>query len=214
MVFRAFGLAAAFGAALFTVTAVSAAPITTFTDKSAWTTAVTGMTVINTISNPNADGTTVTSITLDDGTVLSLGSGVAVAHPPGGGTGWGAWGASGYTGAVYWSKGATNLNFGITPVEAFGVELETENNKASTITLTLSDSSVITHTFDNNSTVNFFGWVGAGVTSAVIDGNDDFAFGNFVTASTPDGAPEPATLSLIGAGLAGLGALRRRKAKA
>jgi len=86
------------------------------------------------------------------------------------------------------------------------------------ITLHLSDGSEITQSVNGDGGADFFGWVGSGITGITITTTDDggFAFGDFFEGFAPgaEKVPEPLTLSLFGAGLAGAAALRRRRKSA
>lgn len=203
MSLRAIGAAVAFSMAVLAAPAANA--VAMYDNLTDWATAL-GSSYVNTTTDPNSTFTDVNTITLDDGTVLTLGSSANVRQI---GVGWGTW-SGGYTGIVYYTNGATSFSFSLTPVGALGFEIEPNPFAVYDITLTLEDASVLTQSVDGNAGAKFFGWVGAGITSVTISSDVDFAFGNFFS---PGSVPEPATLALIGAGLAGMGVLRRRKAK-
>src|SRR5262249_47306194 len=158
-------------------------------------------------------------ITLNDGTQIDLTPAMVNVRQPGNptsGKSWSPWsGWSGnYTGNVYWSQGALTLDFGLSQVLGLGFEIQPDLTTQGTITVTvrLDTGEMLQQDFASLSDVKFFGWAGDGVSSVSIVSNDDFGIGDFVSAKprTTD-APEPMTLSLIGAGVLGMGALRRRK---
>lgn len=207
MTFRSLGFVAVLGAAVFAAN-VANASVATYTDEATWAAAAGGA-VTNTTTDPRSSGTSINTITLDDGTVISLTQSLEVHRI---GDGWATWSGV-YAGTVYTDYFSTEIDAAITPVLAMGFEIEPDPFDLYDITLELSDGTTLTQSVQGDSGAAFFGWVGAGITSIKISSAADFAFGNFFTSgATP--APEPMTLSLVGAGLAGIGALRRRKAKA
>jgi hypothetical protein len=136
------------------------------------------------------------------------------------GSSWGTWqGAPNPT--VYWTGSSAVLtadfNPGIVsghPVDAFGFYAEGDNFQDDDITLALSDGMSLTQTVNGDAGAEFFGWVGSGITGITVSTNDtdSFAIGDFWEGySTSESVPEPLTLSLFGAGLAGAAVLRRRK---
>ncbi len=207
MSIRSLGFSAVLGAALF-ASAAADASVATYTDKSQWTADVSGP-ITNTTTDPNV-GSTTSSITLDDGTVIGLDRSLSVVTI---GSGWATW-SGGYTGVVYTDYNSTSIGATVTPVTALGFEIEPDPFDLIEISLTLVDGSVITQNVQGDSGAAFYGWIGTGITSFTISSREDFAFGNFYTAGAAAPTPEPLTLSLMGAGLAGIGALRRRKARA
>lgn len=217
MSFKAIGFAAVLGAATFAATAASAT-VTGYSDGATWAAAFGGPYSTNFTVPSGLLNQTISSITLSDGTTIDLQNGatVNVSQP---GNNWGTWSGwtGNYTGAVYWSASALTLDFSLTPVVAFGFEIQPNFvfTGSINISMTLDDGTQVDQSFSSISDTKFYGWIGTGVQSVTISGEDDFGIGNFVSAKerTTD-APEPATLSLIGAGVLGMGALRRRKAKA
>jgi hypothetical protein len=127
------------------------------------------------------------------------------------GAGWATW-SHGYTGAVLMSYdgGPVRLDFDYT-VAAFGFYAEPNVWNWFDITLGLSDGSVDTKSVYGEAGAEFFGFVDGSIDWLEISCADQsgFAFGEMVMAK--DVIPEPATLTLLGLGLAGLGFLRRKR---
>ena len=76
------------------------------------------------------------------------------------------------------------------------------------MTLTLDDGTVLSQVVTSQAGALFFGWTGGNVVSMTLSTADPtgFAFGRMVQA-----VPLPASVLLLGSGLAGLGLLRGRK---
>jgi hypothetical protein len=210
MVVKSIGLAALFGAAMLAAGAANATAVT-YSDKTAWTTAAGGP-----ITSTTTDGRTVdtfqSTITLGDGTLLDAGSDLfTIRKVP---ESWATWSGD-YKGIVYDANVGSSLTFTLSGLSAFGLEMEPNSTSGALfdITLELDDGSTLTQGVSGDGGALFFGWVGEGITSFTISSSDEFAFGNIVSARAQS-TPEPLTLALFGAGLAGIGAIRRRKALA
>jgi len=90
---------------------------------------------------------------------------------------------------------------------------------ASTFTVNLYDANDILFSSTNNNLPDWpsawhFSYNGGGIAKATILGNNDFAVDTISFNTSATDIPEPATLTLLGAGLLGAFASRRRKAKA
>lgn len=190
------------------MSSVSANAVTMYSDKAAWLAAA-GGSAIETNSDPRPLFSNVNSITLLDGTTLGLSSNATLVQI---GNGWATW-CCGYTGNVYNGNGVSSIASAISSVSAFGFYMEPNIFSTFTMTLTTSDNSVLSYPVSGVGGAGFFGWVGSGVTSFQMSADPNafgFAFGDFFDVQSR-AVPEPATLSLIGAGVAAAGALRRRK---
>ncbi len=181
---------------------------------------------------PGAGSTSVPGTGVSFGTGMTPGSVVQPADAPGGSSMFPYWADS-------WSNvpGAPNINviaidgssvtFNVSNLSAFGFFFEGSNQEANTfqITETGSGGEVInteSSVIENNSSGGtFFGYYGD-ITGAIqsitvtVPKNpmDDtyvgsIAVGQFYEVASP--VPEPATLGLLGFGLASLGIIRRRK---
>jgi hypothetical protein len=205
MILKSTSVAAIFGAAML---AASAASATTIYDNKADWTAAAGGPIFNTTSDANAEGTPITDILLADGSTITTSDLVYVNTI---GISWATW-SGGYTGTVYQPVFGNEISISLPGFSAFGLEVEPDVQSAFDVTLTLSDGSTITDSVDGNGGAQFFGWVADNIDMVTISTTDSgFAFGNIYSVRAV-GTPEPFTLALFGAGLAGLGALRRRKA--
>jgi hypothetical protein len=156
----------------------------------------------------------VTSFPLSDGMVLSFAGADDEVYVSG--TSWAPF-ADGYIGDVVDSTTNTETISFASSVSALGFEVSPDlgfpPNDADTITVTLSDGTTTqfsgNYPPDPSATTQFVGFYGGGdITSITISTANapDFAVGNFVD------VPEPVSVTLLGAGLAGLGVARRRAA--
>ena len=164
------------------------------------TTSSTGVALYNPIS----------SISTGDGAVLTLSdAGDTVAQPF---DGWGPW-SGGYAGDVVAKSVKTETFTFATGLSALGMDLSPDQPllngpHSETFVVTLSDGTTasFTNSFNQGDT-QFVGFLdGHNITSMTVTSTvyGDFAFGNIVD------APEPVSASLLVAGMAGLGLVRRR----
>jgi len=199
-------------AAAMLMSETASATVAVYDNQTAWASAAGGP-----ITNTTGDlrfQNTVNSITLDDGTMLALDTYVYVAHAGSLATGWETW-SHGYTGTVY-SSGEISVSADVSAVKALGFEIEPALESSFDVTLTLNDGAVLTRPVDGKGGAAFFGWVGSGITSltiSVVAGGpgSGLGFGNFFSVLQTAAVPEPLTLALFGAGLAGMAVARRRK---
>jgi len=112
--------------------------------------------------------------------------------------------------------GFINLTF-TSPVSNLTMDV-LNGTGASTFTVNLYDFNDILFSSTNSGlpdwpSVWHYGYAGGGISKVRILGNSDFAL-DTISFNTATAVPEPATLTLLGAGLVGAFASRRRKAKA
>jgi len=175
------------------------AAVVTYTDRASWEAAA--QNVRTSILFPTiADGAWVDTLVLDGGTVLGLDQ--AVRHSKV--DGWGLY--DDVDGDVFFTEGFSSLEATIVNSGGFGLHVGGLERRA-TITLTLSDGTVMEHVSVLAGAENFFGWIGDGITGFSLDGNSQLFLGHFVEVDgEPTPIPEPASIALLG-----LAALRRRR---
>lgn len=199
-------------AATMLMSEAASATVAVYDNQTTWAAAAGGP-ITNTTDDSRYQST-VDSITLDDGTTLALDTDVYVAHAGSQATGWETW-SHGYTGTVY-GAGAISISIDVSAVMALGFEIEPAIESPFDVTMTLNDGAVLKRTVDGKGGAAFFGWVGTGITSLTISTvsggpGSGLGFGNFFSVLPTSPVPEPLTIALFGAGLAGMGAMRRRK---
>jgi hypothetical protein len=180
---------------------------TTYTDLATWEAAVGTYTPVD-IGGQVPDGTILslgTPLNLPYNETLTFDIDLEGHQVP---TTWATW-SGGKTPAVLYAA-STTLNATFSDgVNAFGMEMEPQQFDLFDIALTLSDGTVLSQTVNGLAGAAFFGWSGGDVTSMNITNADPtgFAIGDMVKGAQ---VPEPCTVLLLGAGLAGVGLLRRR----
>ncbi len=189
--------------------------IVTYTDFSSWQAAVNNL--YHEITDlPGAPGSTLAAgdfVPLDHSGNLAFSKDMLIEKI---GDGWATW-SHGYGGEVAWTNGASSVSgtFSGSGSQAFGMEIEPNDFGTHTITVTLSDGSVIEQDVTGDSGADFFGWTSTDeeVNSFDITSDGDFALGNIVEGGSTNEAtvPEPLSLSLLGIGLSGLIFGRRHK---
>jgi hypothetical protein len=187
--------------------------ISLFTDRASWEASVV------TFNDVDIAGQVAEFATLPAGANLNLPSGGTVSfntdlegfRVP---TSWATW-SGGNQPAVLYTLGSSSVTGTFSASEtAFGLEMEPNPFASFQMTLTLDDGSVITQTVSGSAGADFFGWDGGSVAAMNMSCvGCDFAFGRMVEGEAAP-IPEPASLLLLGSGLAGLAAYRRRKQRA
>lgn len=131
------------------------------------------------------------------------------------GSQWSTW-SGGYTGQVLFTNGAAALITNTTPTGGLGFFIESAEFAVVDFTLSLSDGSSISTSYDGNGGAGFIGFLGGDITSFTVSSStsNNFAIGDFYIATAPAPTPEPISwvTMLAGFGLTGA-AMRRRKTR-
>ncbi|MET0087396.1 MAG: PEP-CTERM sorting domain-containing protein [Sedimenticola sp.] len=121
-------------------------------------------------------------------------------------------------GGSYFSRvygGTSTFDFS-TPIDSFGAYFTGWQISTQTLLLTYSDASTVLLNMPTASSTGgtvFFGFtdVGASITSVAYNAVNDIVMVDDVRYRTSGDIPEPATLALMGLGLAGIGFSRKKK---
>lgn len=191
--------------AALVVVSTPASAATFFSDVATWQSEVGAF---NRDTDYGAQFTDIGSLTLEDGTTLSFDDDVNIRTV---GSSRATW-SGGYSGQVLYATSGTSLitTFTSGPVSAFGFFAQPDPFEIVTITLTLSDGSVLSQPVNGTGGARFFGWTGMPISGFTLSSPQLFAVGDFYSAGTGvDPILEPSSWLMLLVGFGALGGVIR-----